>query len=132
MALRNVLLTENNIIKICDFGLSKNLYSNINYQKLSDSPLPVKWLALETLNYRSVAILDIRKRKRVSRVDCMFVSKRRMFSLQSDIWSYGVVLWELFSLARSPYPGLEPNEEFIRRLEAGHRMEKPAHATDEL
>ena len=55
-----------------------------------------------------------------------------MFSLQSDIWSYGVVLWELFSLARSPYPGLEPNEEFIRRLEAGHRMEKPAHATDEL
>ena len=56
----------------------------------------------------------------------------RMFSLQSDIWSYGVVLWELFSLARSPYPGLEPNEEFIRRLEAGHRMEKPSHATDEL
>ena len=53
-------------LKISDFGLSKNLYSNINYQKLSDSPLPVKWLALETLNYRSVAILDIRKRKRVS------------------------------------------------------------------
>ena len=56
----------------------------------------------------------------------------RMFSLQSDIWSYGVVLWELLSLARSPYPGLEPNEEFIRRLEAGQRMEKPSHATDEL
>ena len=55
-----------------------------------------------------------------------------MFSLQSDVWSYGVVLWELFSLARSPYPGLEANEEFIRRLEAGHRMEKPAHATHEL
>ena len=54
LALRNVLLSENNVIKICDFGLSKNLYTNINYQKLSDSPLPVKWLALETLNYRSV------------------------------------------------------------------------------
>ena len=61
-----------------------------------------------------------------------FITICRMFSLQSDIWSYGVVLWELFSLARSPYPGLEPNEEFIRRLEAGHRMEKPSHATDEL
>lgn len=54
LALRNVLLSENNVIKICDFGLSKNLYTNINYQKLSDSPLPVKWLALETLNYRLV------------------------------------------------------------------------------
>ena len=52
LALRNILLTENNIIKICDFGLSKNLYSSLNYQKLSDSPLPVKWLALETLNFR--------------------------------------------------------------------------------
>ena len=52
LALRNILLSENNIIKICDFGLSKNLYSSLNYQKLSDSPLPVKWLALETLNFR--------------------------------------------------------------------------------
>ena len=56
----------------------------------------------------------------------------RMFSLQSDVWSYGVVLWELFSLARSPYPGLEPNEEFVRKLELGHRMEKPEHATEEM
>ena len=55
-----------------------------------------------------------------------------MFSLQSDVWSYGVVLWELFSLARSPYPGLEPNEEFVRKLELGHRMEKPEHATEEM
>ena len=44
LALRNVLLSERNVVKICDFGLSKNLYSNPNYQKLSDSPLPVKWL----------------------------------------------------------------------------------------
>ena len=56
----------------------------------------------------------------------------RMFSLQSDVWSYGVVLWELFSLSRNPYPGLEPNEEFIRKLEAGYRMGKPEHATDDL
>ena len=55
-----------------------------------------------------------------------------MFSLQSDVWSYGVLLWELFSLARSPYPGLEPNEDFIGKLEAGYRIEKPHHATDDL
>ena len=99
-------MSEANVVKICDFGLSKNLYSNPNYQKVSDCPMPVKWLALETLNYR-------------------------LMSLQSDVWSYGVVLWELFSLARSPYPGLEPGE-LVRRLEAGYRMERPQFAPPEL
>ena len=56
----------------------------------------------------------------------------RIFSSQSDVWSYGVVLWELFSLARTPYPGLDPDESFQRKLEAGHRMEHPAYAPDEL
>ena len=52
-------------------------------------------------------------------------------SLQSDVWSYGVVLWELFSLARSPYPGVEPGD-LVRRLEAGYRMERPRLAPPEL
>ena len=52
LAARNVLLSTDNIVKICDFGLSKDLHSNPSYQKKSDSPLPVKWLAIETLNYR--------------------------------------------------------------------------------
>ena len=72
----------------------------------------------------------------------------RVSSVQSDVWSYGVLLWEFFSLARrwggdwdhvktvhlphSPYPGLEPGEEFCRALEAGHRMERPEHATPQL
>ena len=56
----------------------------------------------------------------------------RLLSVQSDVWSYGVVLWELFSLGRCPYPGLELNEEFCRKLESGYRMEKPEYATDEL
>ena len=56
----------------------------------------------------------------------------RLFSSQSDVWSYGIVLWELFSLARSPYPGMEPDESFQRKLEAGHRMGQPAYAPDEL
>ena len=55
----------------------------------------------------------------------------RTMSLQSDVWSYGVVLWELFSLARSTYPGLEPGE-LARRLEAGYRMERPTFAPPEL
>ena len=55
----------------------------------------------------------------------------RLMSLQSDVWSYGVVLWELFSLARSPYPGIEPGE-LVRRLEAGYRMERPRWASPDL
>ena len=53
LAARNVLLTEGNIVKICDFGLSKILkQGGGSYTKKSDTPMPVKWLALETLNYR--------------------------------------------------------------------------------
>ena len=53
LAARNMLLCEGNIVKICDFGLSKILaQGGGSYTKKSDTPLPVKWLALETLNYR--------------------------------------------------------------------------------
>jgi serine/threonine protein kinase len=48
-----------------------------------------------------------------------------IFSSQSDVWSFGVVLWEIFSLAKVPYAGLAVDDEFILRLENGYRMEKP-------
>jgi FMS-like tyrosine kinase 1 len=70
-------------------------------------PLPIKWMAAESLTYR-------------------------IFSTESDVWSYGIVLWEMFSLARTPYPGVEPDENFQKKLEAGFRMEKPSFAPDEL
>ena len=56
----------------------------------------------------------------------------RVFSSQSDVWTFGVVLWELFSLARTPYPGVDPDESFQTKLEAGYRMDKPAFAPDEM
>ena len=56
----------------------------------------------------------------------------QIFSSQSDVWSYGIVLWELFSLARTPYPGIEPDEHFARKLEQGFRMEKPQYSPDDL
>ena len=56
----------------------------------------------------------------------------RIFSTESDVWSYGIVLWELFSLARTPYPAIEPDEGFQKRLESGYRMEKPDYAPDEM
>lgn len=44
----------------------------------------------------------------------------RVFSTQSDVWSYGIVLWELFSLARTPYPGMEADEKFYNKLVEGY------------
>nr|XP_045605400.1 vascular endothelial growth factor receptor kdr-like [Procambarus clarkii] len=107
LAARNVLLAERNIVKISDFGLSKDVYKIQNYKKKSDGPVPVKWLALECL-------------------------KDGVFSIQSDVWAFGVVMWEIFSLGRSPYPGVDLDENFIKMLENGVRLEKPRYSTDGL
>ena len=107
LAARNVLLARNNLIKICDFGLARNMQQNQIYQKVSSGPLPIKWMAVESLTHR-------------------------IFSSQSDVWSFGIVLWELFSLARTPYPGVQADESFARKLESGYRMSKPSFSTDDL
>lgn len=107
LAARNVLLCENNIVKICDFGLAKALQNSDNYRKKRHSALPIKWLAIET-------ITDL------------------LFSTYSDIWAYGVFLWELYSLAKSPYPGIPVDDKFCKLLENGYRMEKPNHANEEI
>ena len=107
LAARNILLANNNLVKICDFGLARNMQQNQIYQKMSSGPLPIKWMAVESLTHR-------------------------VFSSQSDVWSYGIVLWELFSLARTPYPGVQADESFPRKLEAGYRMSKPTFSTGDL
>ncbi|KAK6976751.1 vascular endothelial growth factor receptor 1 [Biomphalaria glabrata] len=107
LAARNVLLAEDNIVKICDFGLAKDLYKDAEYHKKGDGPVPVKWMALESFTHR-------------------------IYTTKSDVWSYGVLLWELFTLGGNPYPGVEINEKFIGLLKSGYRMEKPQYASDEL
>ncbi|XP_045479289.1 vascular endothelial growth factor receptor 1-like isoform X2 [Harmonia axyridis] len=106
LAARNILLTDDNVVKICDFGLAKSMYKSDNYKKNSDGPLPVKWMAVESI-------------------------RDRVFSTQSDVWSFGIVLWEFFSLARTPYPGMEADERLYAKLVEGYRMESPEFATKE-
>ncbi|KAH7643343.1 vascular endothelial growth factor receptor 3 [Dermatophagoides farinae] len=107
LAARNVLLASNNVVKICDFGLAKDVYKYDNYIKKDDGPLPIKWMAIESIS------------------DKIFTSK-------SDVWSYGILLWELFTLGKTPYPGVEIDEEFYKRLKNGYRMEKPDYASEEI
>ena len=55
-----------------------------------------------------------------------------IFSTQSDVWSFGVFLWEIFSLGKMPYPGTRVDQHFIRKLKEGYRLEKPEIASNSL
>lgn len=107
LAARNILLSENNVVKICDFGLARDVYKDPDYVRKGDARLPLKWMAPET-------IFD------------------RVYTTQSDVWSFGVLLWEIFSLGGSPYPGVQIDEDFCRRLKDGTRMRAPDYATVEI
>ncbi|XP_040191216.1 fibroblast growth factor receptor 3 isoform X4 [Rana temporaria] len=106
LAARNVLVTEDSVMKIADFGLARDIHNIDYYKKTTNGRLPVKWMAPE-------ALFD------------------RVYTHQSDVWSFGVLLWETFTLGGSPYPGI-PVEELFKLLKEGHRMDKPANCTHEL
>eukprot|EP00058_Branchiostoma_floridae_P018277 XP_002603766.1 hypothetical protein BRAFLDRAFT_86594 [Branchiostoma floridae] len=106
LAARNVLVCENKVVKISDFGLTRDIYENSEYRKLTGGKLPVRWMSPE-------AIFD------------------QVYTTQSDVWSFGVVLWEIVTLGGSPYPGLS-GKELFRYLKAGYRMEKPENCRQEI
>lgn len=104
LAARNILLSESDIVKICDFGLARDIYKDPDYVRKGSARLPLKWMAPES-------IFD------------------KVYTTQSDVWSFGVLLWEIFSLGASPYPGVQINEEFCQRLKDGTRMRAPELAS---
>ncbi|XP_034436885.1 platelet-derived growth factor receptor beta [Hippoglossus hippoglossus] len=103
LAARNVLVCEGELVKVCDFGLARDPMKDQDYIARGNSFLPLKWMSPESI-FQSI------------------------YSCQSDVWSYGVLLWEIFSLGESPYPDLPVTREFYSALKRGHRMSRPEHA----
>ncbi|XP_031623033.1 fibroblast growth factor receptor-like [Contarinia nasturtii] len=109
LAARNVLLCTNNVVKICDFGLARDLHKNGYYRTRGEEKVPMRWLALESLN-------------------------EPKYSVHSDVWSFGIVLWELFSLGELPYSEEKMHTfgELEMHLKDGHRLSKPQYATQTI
>ncbi|XP_053286553.1 platelet-derived growth factor receptor alpha [Pleuronectes platessa] len=107
LAARNVLLSQGKIVKICDFGLARDIMHDNNYVSKGSTFLPVKWMAPES-------IFD------------------NLYTSLSDVWSYGILLWEIFSLGGTPYPGMVVDSSFYNKIKSGYRMAKPEHAPDDV
>uniref|UniRef100_A0AAQ5XE06 Tyrosine-protein kinase n=1 Tax=Amphiprion ocellaris TaxID=80972 RepID=A0AAQ5XE06_AMPOC len=107
LAARNVLLVTQHYAKISDFGLSKAVAEEQNYYKAKGhGKWPVKWYAPECINYFK-------------------------FSSKSDVWSFGVLLWEAFSYGQKPYKGMKGND-VMQMIESGNRMESPVNCPPEM
>uniref|UniRef100_A0A8B9UEV7 receptor protein-tyrosine kinase n=1 Tax=Anas zonorhyncha TaxID=75864 RepID=A0A8B9UEV7_9AVES len=107
LAARNVLVSDGRVAKICDFGLARDIMNDSNYVVKGNARLPVKWMAPESI------------------FDCIY-------TVQSDVWSYGILLWEIFSLGKSPYPGMVVNSKFYSMVKQGYQMARPDFAPLEM
>uniref|UniRef100_A0A3B1K7Q1 receptor protein-tyrosine kinase n=1 Tax=Astyanax mexicanus TaxID=7994 RepID=A0A3B1K7Q1_ASTMX len=107
VAARNVLLTDGRIAKICDFGLARDIMNDSNYVVKGNARLPVKWMAPESI------------------FECVY-------TVQSDVWSYGILLWEIFSLGKSPYPNMLVDSKFYQKIKSGYQMSRPDFAPPEM
>ncbi|XP_067895727.1 tyrosine-protein kinase receptor TYRO3 [Heterodontus francisci] len=106
LATRNCMLDQDMRVCVADFGLSRKLYSGDYYRQGSTSKLPVKWIALESL-------------------------ADNVYTVHSDVWSFGVTMWEIAARGQTPYPGVE-NAEIYDYLIRGHRLKQPPDCNDEL
>lgn len=98
LAARNVLVGDNNIAKVADFGLARVIVEN-EYTAHEGAKFPIKWTAPEA-------------------------ALRNKFSVKSDVWSFGILLTEVVTYGRIPYPGMT-NAEVLQQLEGGYRMPAP-------
>ncbi|XP_074434768.1 tyrosine-protein kinase Mer isoform X7 [Larus michahellis] len=106
LAARNCMLRDDMTVCVADFGLSKKIYSGDYYRQGRIAKMPVKWIAIESL-------------------------ADRVYTTKSDVWAFGVTMWEIATRGMTPYPGVQ-NHEIYEYLFHGQRLKKPEGCLDEL
>uniref|UniRef100_A0A7N6FJJ3 Tyrosine-protein kinase receptor n=1 Tax=Anabas testudineus TaxID=64144 RepID=A0A7N6FJJ3_ANATE len=106
LAARNCMVAQDLTVKIGDFGMTRDIYETDYYRKGGKGLLPVRWMAPESL-------------------------KDGVFTAHSDCWSFGVVLWEISTLAEQPYQGLS-NEQVLKFVMDGGYLDRPDNCADRL
>ncbi|XP_043831813.1 muscle, skeletal receptor tyrosine-protein kinase isoform X1 [Dromiciops gliroides] len=106
LATRNCLVGNNMVVKIADFGLSRNIYSADYYKANENDAIPIRWMPPESIFYNR-------------------------YTTESDVWAYGVVLWEIFSYGLQPYYGMA-HEEVIFYVRDGNILSCPENCPLEL
>ncbi|NXR93809.1 FRK kinase, partial [Hypocryptadius cinnamomeus] len=101
LAARNVLVGEHNVYKVADFGLARvfKVENEQIYEARTETKLPVKWTAPEAIRYNR-------------------------FSIKSDVWSFGILLFEIITYGQMPYQGM-PGHQVIQLLDNGYRLPQP-------
>ena len=98
------MVSGDEVVKVGDLGMARDVYMTNYYRANGRGPMPIRWMAPES-------ICDGK------------------FSSQSDVWSYGVVLWEIATLAELPYQGLS-NEEVLSHVKGGQHLALPENGSD--
>ncbi|XP_007946609.1 high affinity nerve growth factor receptor [Orycteropus afer afer] len=106
LATRNCLVGQGLVVKIGDFGMSRDIYSTDYYRVGGRTMLPIRWMPPESILYRK-------------------------FTTESDVWSFGVVLWEIFTYGKQPWYQLS-NTEAIECITQGHELERPRACPPEV
>ncbi|XP_029300823.1 LOW QUALITY PROTEIN: BDNF/NT-3 growth factors receptor-like [Cottoperca gobio] len=106
LATRNCLVGENLLVKIGDFGMSRDVYSTDYYRVGGHTMLPIRWMPPESIMYRR-------------------------FTTESDVWSLGVVLWEIFTYGKQPWYQLS-NNEVIECITQGRVLQRPRSCPKEV
>ncbi|KAJ7371371.1 hypothetical protein OS493_025833 [Desmophyllum pertusum] len=106
LAARNILVGKGLVAKVADFGMARDVSNHGEYIKCTEGKVPWLWMSIESL--------------------------RGISTTMSDVWSFGVVLWEIVTLGERPYRGITGIVELHTMLLDGVRLEKPPHCSEEL